>query len=292
MNHAAILNACLLLLAVCCTGARAAAIPVYDETPATDAWVGDEREYYSEIFRTEVVTNVSVPTLTPFLADNPNGIAVIIAPGGGFHALSINSEGNDVARWLNSRGVSAFVLRYRLVPSGEDGVAEMMSKDQEQSGRAMSEIAPLAGADALAAMALVRSRADEFGIDADRVGFMGFSAGGAVTLHVAYKHDSASRPAFVAPVYAANRWLADQPLPANPPPAFIVAATDDQLGLAIDSIRIYERWLAAGVPVELHMYARGGHGFGMRTQGLPSDQWIERFGEWLTDWQTSSADPD
>jgi acetyl esterase/lipase len=120
-----------------------------------------------------------------------------------------------------------------------------------------------------------------FGIDPERVGFMGFSAGGTVAMQVALNYGSDSRPAFVAAIYASVRALAETPVPTDAPPMFLVAASDDQLGLAADSIRIYEQWRAADVPVELHMYARGGHGFGMRTQNLPSDTWIERFGDWL-----------
>lgn len=268
----------------------AEAIPLYEIPPDTDQWTGPEHAYFSEIFRTDVVTNVSTPTITAFLppAADANGIGVVIAPGGGFHALSINSEGNDVAKWLNDRGVAAFVLRYRLVPSGEDGVEEMISKSQEESFKAMSQIVPLAGADGLRAMALVRKRATTFNVDPNRIGFMGFSAGGAVTVHVAYHSDSQSRPAFVAPIYTANRWLADTALPNTVPPAFIVAATDDQLGLAIDSVNLYTQWLHAKVPAELHMYSYGGHGFGMRKQNLPSDSWIERFGDWLDNWATKN----
>jgi acetyl esterase/lipase len=249
--------------------------------PGSEDWHHEERAYFSEIFNTEVVTNVSVPTLTPFLPDAGNGTAVIIAPGGGFHALSINSEGNDVARWLSERGVAAFVLRYRTVPSGEDAVAEMVSKSPEQASADMQRIAPLAGADGLAAMRLVRARADDFGADPARVGFLGFSAGGAVTMTVALGYDEATRPAFVAPIYAgAGRWN-DQAVPDDAPPMFLVAASDDQLGLARDSVALYEKWLAAGKPVEMHLYAQGGHGFGMRRQHLPADTWIERLGEWL-----------
>src|SRR5690348_2525099 len=92
-------------------------------------WPRQERQYFSPIWNTDVVTNVSHPTLTPFLPPpgQANGTAVIICPGGGFRALSINNEGNDVAKWLNARGVTAFVLRYRLVPTGDDAVKEMMS---------------------------------------------------------------------------------------------------------------------------------------------------------------------
>ena len=275
----------LLLL----TGASWAEPLKLDGTPAPSSTERGENEYFSDIFGTEVVTNVKVPTLTAYLpeADSATGLGVVIAPGGGFHALSINSEGIDVARWLNARGVAAFVLRYRLVPGGEDVVAEMIAKSQEQSARDMARVAPLAGDDGLAAMRLVRSRAREFGVDPDRVGFMGFSAGGAVTLHVAHHYAADSRPAFVAPIYAAARWLEDTTLPDDAPPAFVLAATDDQLGLAKDSVEIYQRWLDAGKSAELHMYARGGHGFGMRKRDTPSDSWIERFGDWLLDWQAT-----
>jgi acetyl esterase/lipase len=257
-------------------------ISLYDgPAPGSEAWDHAERAYFSEIFNTEVVTNVVVPTITPFLPENGNGAAVVIAPGGGFHALSINSEGNDAAAWLNDRGIAAFVLRYRLVPSGEDAVAEMVRKAPEQARADMAAVRPLAGADGLAAMRLVRARAGEFGVDPDRVGFMGFSAGGAVTMWVALNYDEASRPAFVAPVYAGAGTGEDQAVPADAPPAFILAATDDPLGLAKDSVEIYKRWIAAGKSAELHLYAQGGHGFGMRTQNLPSDRWIELFGTWF-----------
>ena len=260
----------------------AEAIRLYDgPAPGSEDWTHAERAYFSEIFNTEVVTNVVVPTLTPFPVARPNGAAVIIAPGGGFHALSINSEGYDVARWLNERGVSAFVLRYRLVPSGEDAVAEMLAKPPEQTRADMDEVAPLAGADGLRAMRLVRARAEEFGVDPERVGFLGFSAGGTVAVLVSHLYDADSRPAFVASIYAGSSTIDDLPLPDDAPPLFVVAASDDQLNLAPDSVRLYQRWVAADKPAELHLYARGGHGFGMRRQNLPSDQWIARFAEWL-----------
>ena len=264
-----------------------------DGSPAPSAEARGEQEYFSEIFGTEVVTNVTVPTLTAFLPDpdSATGIGVIIAPGGGYHALSINSEGNDVARWLSGRGIAAFVLRYRLVQGGDDVVAELVGKSQDQAGRDMAAVAPLAGADGLAAMRLVRSRSGEFGVDPERIGFMGFSAGGGVTLHVAHHYDAGARPAFVAPIYAAARWLQGAELPEDAPPAFILAATDDQLGLAKDSITLYERWTKAGKAAELHVYARGGHGFGMRQQEAPSDHWIDRFGDWLRDWDDQLRTP-
>lgn len=251
--------------------------------PGSEDWNHAERAYFSEIFNTEVLTNVSTPSIEAFLPDPAaaTGAAVVIAPGGGFHALSIESEGNEVARWLNARGVAAFVLRYRLVPGGEDPVAEMLAKSPEQSRQDMAGIAPLAGADGQRAMHLVLARAEEFGVDPNRVGFMGFSAGGAVATLVGTSYPANGRPAFLAPIYAGIGMIAETEVPEDAPPMFLVAASDDQLGLAQDSVRLYEKWLAAGKPVELHLYANGGHGFGMREQNLPSDSWIDRFGDWL-----------
>ncbi len=279
----------LIVIAAIACGSFAHAQEVVElysgKIPGSEDWTHQEKEYFSPIFRTEVVTNVARPTLTVILpeASKATGTAVIIAPGGGFHALSINSEGNDVAKWLAQRGVAGFVLKYRLVPTGEDGVKEMMEKNREE-GRVMKDmakVAPLAGADGLVAMRYVREHAARYGVSPDRIGFMGFSAGGAVTAHVAFNYDAASRPNFVAPIYAGTAMINDANPPADAPPMFIVAASDDQLGLAADSVQLYNKWLAAKKPVELHLYSKGGHGFGMRKQELPSDTWIDRFGDWL-----------
>ncbi|HST21115.1 MAG TPA: alpha/beta hydrolase, partial [Blastocatellia bacterium] len=142
-------------------------------------------------------------------------------------------------------------------------------------------VIPLAFADGLAAVSYVRKHATEFGISPTRIGLMGFSAGGTVTASVAFTYTAENRPDFVAPIYAYMGAVKETVVPKDAPPMFIAAATDDQLGLAPDSINLYGKWLAAKKPVELHMYSKGGHGFGMRKQNLPSDQWIERFGDWL-----------
>jgi acetyl esterase/lipase len=110
---------------------------------------------------------------------------------------------------------------------------------------------------------------------------MGFSAGGTLTMSVLYTADEASRPNFVAPIYAYERAILGSEVPTARTPIFLAAASDDPLGLAPHSVAIYQKWLEAGQPTELHMYERGGHGFGMRTQGLPSDRWIEAFERWL-----------
>jgi len=251
--------------------------------PGSESWTHAEQDYFSPIFNTQVVTNVVIPTLTRYApaAENANGTAVIICPGGGFHALSINSEGVDVAKWLNGKGVTGFVLKYRLVPTGKDGVVEMMGKKREKIDEDMRATYPLALADGLAAMKYVREHAAEFGISPERIGFMGFSAGGSLTTGVALNYTPQSRPNFVAPIYAYLGILGEAEVPKDAPPLFALAASNDPLGLADDSVDLYSKWLAAKKPAELHMYAKGGHGFGMKKQNLPSDQWIELFGEWL-----------
>ena len=253
--------------------------------PGSEKWTHQEKEYFSTIWNTQVVTNVSQPTLTAYLADPTirNGTSVIVCPGGAFHALSINSEGIDVAKWLNTKGVTAFVLKYRIVPTGEDGVKEAMAKinNRQKLDEDNAAVIPLAFADGLAAVSYVRRHATEFGISPTRIGLMGFSAGGTVTASVAFTYTAENRPDFVAPIYAYMGAVKETVVPKDAPPMFIVAATDDQLGLAPDSINLYSKWMMAKKPVELHMYSKGGHGFGMRKQNLPSDQWIERFGDWL-----------
>ena len=111
---------------------------------------------------------------------------------------------------------------------------------------------------------------------------MGFSAGGTLAVSVAYSCEGESRPDFLAPIYAQYDWaLKKQVVPQDAPPIFLLAATNDQLGLAQHSVRIYQDWIAAKKSAELHLYAQGGHGFGMRTQSLPTDRWIELFADWM-----------
>jgi acetyl esterase/lipase len=246
-------------------------------------WEGAEKEYFSEIWQTQVVTNVSKPTIKVFRPDPAlaNGTSVVICPGGGLYALSIDSEGNDVAKWLNTKGVTAFVLRYRLVPTKEDGVKQLTIDGIEVPNKAKT-VLPLSAEDALNAIDYVRTNANSFGINPDKIGLMGFSAGGAVTMAATFSAEEKNKPNFIAPVYAWMEIVPDSEVPVDAPPAFIVCASDDPLRLAPASVKLYSDWLNKGKIAELHMYAKGGHGFGMRKQNLPSDTWIERFGEWLT----------
>lgn len=274
---------CFILITQSVFAQKSIPLPVLPH--ATTQWEGPEKKYFSEIWQTEVITNVSVPTLKVFLApDSLNtGTSVIIAPGGGLYAHSIETEGNMVARWLNKKGINAFVLKYRLVPSGEDGVADL-NRDSEQNTDAfitgIKKVLKLSITDGLNAVTYLRRHALELNINPANIGFMGFSAGGAVTMGVAYTATEATLPNFLVAIYP---WADAMPVqvPAdNAPPLLVVCATDDPLDLAAPALDLYTAWQQKKLPVALHMYSKGGHGFGMRKQGLPSDQWIQRFYEW------------
>jgi acetyl esterase/lipase len=232
----------------------------------------------------KVIRNVSQPSLTAYLPDPAltaaTGTAVIVCPGGAYHFLAFEHEGTQVARWLNARGITAFMLKYRLVQTGNDfpQCVDANLGDARVMKELVAPIFPLITADACQAVRLVRARAAEWDLDPQRIGMLGFSAGGMATLSTALHYDSSSRPDFAAPIYSAPPM--DGPVRADAPPLFLLCAADDDMASGV-STRYYAEWRAAGKPVELHIYAKGGHGFGMNQQGLPADTWIERFGEWL-----------
>lgn len=262
-------------------------IQLYDSKPTgSETWTWNEAVSTKNMFNTEVVYNVSKPTLTAYLPDPllATGTAIIIAPGGAFHTLSINSEGIDVAKYLNSKGIAAFVLKYRVVHSlTDDPVKEILGKmaDFKKLDEENAPVVPLAMADGIAAVQYVRDHAKEMDITPDKIGFMGFSAGGTLTMSVVYNATDANRPNFVAPIYAYEPAVIGSTIPSQKTPIFVAVAGDDQLGLMPNSISIYKKWFDAKQPAELHVYEKGGHGFGMRKQNIPTDTWYERFGEWL-----------
>jgi acetyl esterase/lipase len=225
------------------------------------------------------ISSIHNPTLTAHLPSKQNNTraAVILLPGGGHKYLSIENEGNVAADWLAQRGVAGFVLRYRL--AGE--LWSPYHVDRE----------PVA--DARRAVRLVRSRAADWDIDADRVGLMGFSAGGEITTYACTKFDSgdpdaadpverqSSRPSFQALIYGGVGKIGDE-VPKDTPPTFMCVAFDDKGKIGID-LELMEKLRVAGVSSEMHVYARGGHGFGMRQRPLPITLWPVRFHEWLGD---------
>jgi len=249
--------------------------------PGSESWTQVEEETILPP-SLKVVRNVTQPSLTVYPADpaKANGAAVIICPGGAWHFLSIDMEGTDVARWLARRGVTAFVLRYRLVKTGAN-LGEEVNKnlaDRARMNEMMQVLGPLTLADGQQALRLVRQRAAEWGIQPERIGIMGFSAGGNLTAHAALQYTPDCRPAFAAPIYGAL--FEDPVVPGDAPPLFLLCANDDEMAVA-GSQQLFSAWRAAKRPVEMHIYAKGGHGFGMTCQRLPTDSWIERFYDWL-----------
>ncbi|HEV7384677.1 MAG TPA: alpha/beta hydrolase [Phenylobacterium sp.] len=264
--------------------AEPAAIRLYDKPPAAAA--NPERTDVRNGLR--VVRNVSDPTLTAFLPDpaKATGTAVIVAPGGAFMLLSYDSEGALVARRLAEHGVAAFVLKYRLEPTPADPAAfaaVVMRRLSEARNTAVASggTSPFttedqATADGAEALRLVRRRAAEWKIDPHRVGFLGFSAGAILTTNLATADDPATRPDFVGVIYGALR----KPVPADAPPAFFATASDDPL-LGKAAVPMVEAWHVAKRPAELHLYERGGHGFGLVPKGSSSDHWFDEFLWWM-----------
>tara|TARA_B100000497_G_C7649112_1_gene390422 strand:- start:573 stop:1433 length:861 start_codon:yes stop_codon:yes gene_type:complete len=253
-----------------------------NNSPSDVEWPNEESSYFNNTWQTQTVANVSIPTMEVFRPDpaKANGTSMVICPGGGMYLLSIESEGNQVAKWLTDQGVTAFVLKYRLVPTGDDG-AEDLSDDGMGVGKKASNMLKYAHEDALNAITHIRKNVQEYGVESDKIGLMGFSAGGAVTMEATYKSQEVNRPNFIVPVYAWMSIVAEQEVPDYKPPMNAVCATDDPLFLAPASVELYSDWIKKGATAELHMYAKGGHGFGMKTQNLPTDKWIERVGEWM-----------
>lgn len=275
-------------------------IPLYAGTaPGSETWTWQEQVSPgiegNRVPSGRLVRNVRQPTLSMFVpgvAARKTRTAVIVAPGGGFRWLSIDSEGYDVARALTARGATAFVLKYRLNRTPADE-AKFQEDTRAFMGAVMRRGAGPAGArpaappppprppegiaDGLAAVRYVRDHAAELGVDPDRIGLVGFSAGSGVTVGTLLGYDAASRPNFAGLIYGGAP--ADAAWKPDSPPVFMAVAGDDfLLPSALDA---FAGLRAAKVPVELHVYAKGGHGFGMVQQGTTSDLWFGQFADWM-----------
>ncbi len=232
--------------------------------------------------------NVSVPTLIPVLPPpgKATGAAVLIAPGGAYMLLSMDNEGLEVARALAERGIAAFVLKYRLdatprdIPGFEQALGARMAGVVTAGGKgAPPTFQPLAVDDAAAALRLIRARAAEWKVDPDRTGMIGFSAGAMTTLQLALEDRPDARPSFVGLLYGPT--LAVK-VPAQAGPLFAALASDDPL-FGHEGLGLVESWQNAGLPVELHFFEHGGHGFGMYQRGSTSDLWFQEFLTWMKD---------
>lgn len=275
----------------------ALALPARAQSPAFDVWPGvaPGAEHATQVevvspFPTgafQVVRNVTRPTLQVFQPEpgTATGAAVIVAPGGGFRFLTMQAEGVDVARALSAHGVTVFLLKYRTIETPVDDrqlwreFFVFMAQASARGGALnLDEAAGPAVADGLQALALVRSRAAEWGIDPAKVGMMGFSAGARVTAGALLADDPTARPAFAGLIYGAA--FNDAPVPTDLPPVFLAVAGDDKLAVPT-VLRFYQAAALGLLPPELHVYAKGGHGFGMNHQGTSSDFWIEDLLNWL-----------
>ena len=257
------------------------------KAPGSENWDWKQKEEYSDLFKTEVVYNVAGPSVLVFRPEKTKntGTAVLIAPGGGFLSLSINREGTDLAKRLSSEGITAFVLKYRLLKCDQDPAKTMIEKlkDREAFEKETEPIVRMDQDDAVQAIRYIRSHAREYGINKDKVGAIGFSAGGTVVLSTLLGNENVNDcPDFAAALYTgSHNGILDRPVPGKKVPLFICGASDDQLKLTPKSILLYTKWYEAGYPVELHIYSTGGHGFGMGKQNLPVDTWIDRYEDWL-----------
>lgn len=226
------------------------------------------------------VTNVHNPSLTPFFPakDQATGVAVIIAPGGGHSKLCLGHEGYALGQWMADHGIAAFVLKYRLA----------------REPRSTYSIQDHAMADTRRALRTVRTRAAEWGIKPDRVGIMGFSAGGELAAFAAMQSDAgkpeavdaieraSSRPDFQALIYPGTSGLFNAE--KGMPPLFIACGYSDRPDIAEGMATLYLKYKKAGVPAELHIYSNAGHGFGYRDgTTTAAGAWPFRFREWLVD---------
>ena len=231
-----------------------------------------------------IVRNVVDPTLTVYFPppNKANGTAIIICPGGGFHMLSVNSEGAEAAHFLNALGVTAFVLKYRLTRTDTLFFLDEARRFRTLEGfhQLLDELTPLIVADGQQAVRIVRSHAAQWGISPDRIGMLGFSAGGYLALNLAMLHDPDTALNFVAALYPLAPITSD-PQPARVPLFALCASDDPRIPPVENTVKMYSIWRNAGISAELHVYSNGGHGFGMTKQKLPIDEWPEIFRQWL-----------
>jgi acetyl esterase/lipase len=252
--------------------------------PDEKGGVGEEQSVTSQ--ETPPVTriaNVTKPTLTLFQPppDRRNGTAIIVCPGGGYGKLAWNKEGTEVCEWLNSIGVTAFALKYRVPKRAGDDTHRLPLQDAQR------------------ALSLVRHRAAEWGIDPQRIGIMGFSAGGHLSAAASTNHDKRAydpaddadrvscRPDFALLIYPAylvakggQQVAPDLPVTSKTPPTFLAQTEDDNVRVEC-SLFYYLALKNAKVPAEMHLYPNGGHGYGLRPSDKLISTWPKRAADWL-----------
>ena len=272
-----------LFLLAAGTQAQVKVIPLYNGVaPGSETWNWKEGETSNTPMKMKVAYNVTQPTLTVYTPDTPNGTAVILFPGGGGRVVNIENEGSKVADVFTKKGLTVFVLKYRVAQSKtDDPWQETLNslKDTQALRKEMEPIRQLTTNDAKAALAYVQQHATAYKIHPQKIGIIGFSAGGSMAIRLATNKNQPLRPNFVALIYSVYNPAIYDPVPADAPPAFIACATDDALAPATNSTRLYDAWVGAGRPAELHIYTKGGHGL---RSSAPATAWPARFEDWLT----------
>jgi acetyl esterase/lipase len=227
------------------------------------------------------VSDVTDPTVTVYFPDKPNGTSVIVAPGGGYMFLSYAHEGTQVCEWLNSLGVTGVLLKYRTPTRDETEPFKLPVQDAQR------------------AMGLVRHHAADWKLDPKRIGVLGFSAGGNLAGHTAWDRgprtypqspdlDDPRAPDFLIFIYGGgfldpadrSKFRPGFGVPADAPPAFFVVAHDDKSN-PVEAAMLYLEYKKQNLPAELHIFAKGGHGFGMRKDNHPINDWPQRCAEWM-----------
>ena len=247
-------------------------VPIWNgAAPGSQNWTQHETIVPNTPMGT-VAFNVVTPTLTAYLPDpkKATGTGVIVAPGGACIALTLSLEGETLARELQKRGIAAFVLAYRTMEKRGQGIPPDLNED----------VACKWGmADGIQAVKVVRERAVAWHISPQKIGFIGFSAGGMVASAAVLQADAAARPNFAGFVYGGP--LVSMPaIPQNLPPIFMAWAQDDPQ--VLDQVNaFYAALRASGAKPEAHIYSAGGHGFGMKHQGTTSDRWFGDFYAWM-----------
>lgn len=283
---------CLLIIMLFCTESFLAAAPELPLWPGpapgeTGPKLGPERniDNQGKGRETRRLTDISVPTLTVYAPAKPNGTAIVIAPGGGYNLLAWDLEGLEVAEWLSKQGITAFVLKYRV---------------PRRQGTPPGAAPPQAQMDIQRAVSLVRSKAKDYQLKPEKIGVLGFSAGGHLAAWASTNFTRRSyepiddvdqvscRPDFSILIYPAylldrkdpSQLAADLPVSDKTPPAFLVHAYDDNV-TPESSVRYFSALKKLKIPAELHIYSSGGHGYGLRDDGKPISSWPRRCEDWL-----------
>lgn len=237
-----------------------------------------EQRGHRQVTLFENVTQPSVTVVRP-LPGRATGAAMVILPGGGFNSLIWDLEGTEIANYLAERGVTAFIVKYRVREPTEEQLAEFY---REPTGARLmvilAENVDEATQDALQTVRYVRANATRFGIDPARVGMIGFSAGAITTLRVLHSADASSRPNIAAAAYGFDT---EQNAPAIAPPLFLAHSRDDAIIPAAASEAVAAAWTRAGAQVELHVYETGNHAFGLGNPGTESQAFAGQFEAWL-----------